>query len=86
MRLASLTRSDQRRGGISFGEPAICPVTSVLDPASAVGQGERREPAADVRLDGDEMIADPDDGDARSCFSGRAYIILSIATMWLCPR
>jgi hypothetical protein len=30
----------------------------------AIGQRERREPAADVRLDGDEMTADPDDGDA----------------------
>jgi hypothetical protein len=28
------------------------------------GQGERREPATDVRLDGDEMAADADDGDA----------------------
>jgi hypothetical protein len=28
------------------------------------GQGERRESAADVRLDGDEMPADADDGDA----------------------
>ena len=28
------------------------------------GQRELREPATDVRLDGDEMTADPDDGDA----------------------
>jgi len=28
------------------------------------GQGERRESATDVRLDGDEMPADADDGDA----------------------
>jgi hypothetical protein len=28
------------------------------------GQGERRESATDVRLDGDEMAADADDGDA----------------------
>jgi hypothetical protein len=32
--------------------------------AGQPGQGERREPAADVRLDGDEMTADADDGDA----------------------
>jgi len=32
--------------------------------AGQAGQRERREPAADVRLDGDEMTADPDDGDA----------------------
>jgi hypothetical protein len=36
------------------------PVTSVLDPASAVGQRERRESATDMRLDGDEMAADAD--------------------------
>ena len=40
------------------------PVTSVLDPASAVGQRERRESATDMRLDGDEMAADAYDGDA----------------------
>jgi len=28
------------------------------------GQSERREPATDVRLDGDEMAADADNGDA----------------------
>jgi hypothetical protein len=51
-----------------------------------------------VRLDGDEMPADADDGDAghfsRTYMGGavtpvmfqRSYIILSIATMWLCPR
>jgi hypothetical protein len=33
-------------------------------PASAPGQGERRESATDVRLDGDETAADADDGDA----------------------
>jgi hypothetical protein len=32
--------------------------------AGQPGQGERREPATDVRLDGDEMTADADDGDA----------------------
>jgi hypothetical protein len=37
------------------------------------GQGERRESATDVRLDGDEMTADPDDGDAGH-FSG-TYMI-----------
>ena len=30
------------------------------------GQGERRESATDVRLDGDEMAADADDGDVAS--------------------
>ncbi len=28
------------------------------------GQRERREPATDVRLDGDEVTADADDGNA----------------------
>jgi hypothetical protein len=32
--------------------------------AGQPGQGERRESATDVRLDGDEMPADADDGDA----------------------
>jgi hypothetical protein len=32
--------------------------------AGQPGQGERRESATDVRLDGDEMAADADDGDA----------------------
>ena len=32
--------------------------------AGEPGQGERRESATDVRLDGDEMAADADDGDA----------------------
>ena len=32
------------------------------------GQGERRESATDVRLNGDEMAADADDGDARPPF------------------
>jgi hypothetical protein len=31
------------------------------------GHGERRQSAADVRLDGDEMTADPDDRDAGHC-------------------
>jgi hypothetical protein len=31
--------------------------------AGQPGQGERRESATDVRLDGDEMAADADDGD-----------------------
>jgi hypothetical protein len=33
-------------------------------PCREPGQGERRESATDVRLDGDEMAADADDGDA----------------------
>jgi hypothetical protein len=32
--------------------------------AGQPGQGERRKSATDVRLDGDEMAADADDGDA----------------------
>jgi hypothetical protein len=32
--------------------------------AGEPGQGKRRESATDVRLDGDEMAADADDGDA----------------------
>jgi hypothetical protein len=40
------------------------PVTSVLDPAPPGGRRERRESATDVRLHGDEMAADADDGDA----------------------
>jgi hypothetical protein len=35
------------------------------DRAGQPGQGERRKSATDVRLDGDEMPADADDGDAR---------------------
>ena len=40
------------------------PVTSVLDPAPPGGRRERRESSTDVRLHGDEMAADADDGDA----------------------
>ena len=36
------------------------------------GQGERRESATDVRLDGDEMTADADDSDAGDV--SRTYI------------
>jgi predicted ATPase with chaperone activity len=43
------------------------------------GQGERRESATDVRLDGDEMPADADDGDAGQ-FSG-TYMV-----QWLQAR
>jgi hypothetical protein len=39
------------------------------------GQGERRESATDVRLDGDEMAADADDGDAGH--ATRTYIRLA---------
>jgi hypothetical protein len=41
------------------------------DPRQPV-QGERRESATDVRLDGDEMAADADDGDAGD--SSRTYM------------
>jgi hypothetical protein len=41
---------------------------------SFADQRERREPATDVRLDGDEMTADPDDGDAGH--PSRTYIPL----------
>ena len=47
-------------GDLSAGQPA---------------QGERRESATDVRLDGDEMTADADDGDPGH--ASAAYIILS---------
>jgi hypothetical protein len=41
------------------------PIARVLHArAGQPGQGERRESATDVRLDGDEMAADADDGDA----------------------
>ena len=41
------------------------PVAGVLDPrAGQPGDRERREPATDVRLDGDEVAPDADDGDA----------------------
>ena len=40
------------------------------------GQGERRKSATDVRLDGDEMTADADDGDAGHTTA--AYMTLSI--------
>ena len=41
------------------------PVAGVLDPrAGQPGDRERREPATDVRLDGDEVTADADDGNA----------------------
>jgi hypothetical protein len=36
--------------------------------AGEPGQGERRESATDVRLDGDEVAADADDGDAGHYF------------------
>jgi hypothetical protein len=45
-------------------------IASVLHTrAEQPGQGERRESATDVRLDGDEMAADVNDGDAGH-FSG----------------
>jgi hypothetical protein len=41
------------------------PIARVLHAhAGQPGQGERRESATDVRLDGDEIAADADDGDA----------------------
>jgi hypothetical protein len=40
--------------------------------AGQPGQGERRESATDVRLDGDEVAADADDGDAGDV--SRTYI------------
>jgi hypothetical protein len=64
-------------GGLIVGQ--LRPVTSQLTHGSRLarrdhfgtgsragqaGQGERRESATDVRLDGDEIAADADDGDA----------------------
>ena len=37
-----------------------------------------------MRLDGDEMAADADDGDAGHATA--AYVTLKITTMWLSPR
>ena len=48
-RILPIHRGRERISGLAAGEP---------------GQGERRESATDVRLDGDEMAADADDGDA----------------------
>ena len=45
------------------------------------GQGERREPATDVRLDGDEVTADADDGIAGH-YSGT---YMSLVSTWNGP-
>ena len=56
-----------RRSGHS--RPALSTAGRIRSRASCTprreaGQGERRQSATDVRLDGDEMAADADDGDA----------------------
>src|SRR5512132_1105328 len=52
------------------GSTPICSRTATSAGETSVsgqpGQGERRESATDVRLDGDEMAADADDGDVAS--------------------
>jgi len=57
-----------RRSGHS--KPALSTADRIRSRASCTpapgshGQGERRESATDVRLDGDEVAPDADDGDA----------------------
>ena len=50
--------------GLSLGQRVGAGRGRLAHRARQPGQGERRESATDVRLDGDEMPADADDGDA----------------------